>query len=102
MKTYFRIVLITMLIQLAGFMFLFAFNNVTQAGSLLSDIGFWLFVASFPIAIIVDIVLAIRWGENLKHKLVCIFLMPTNYVGPILFVGLFLYIEWAFRQIFGV
>lgn len=102
MKTYFRILFITMLIQLAGFGILFIFNNVTPTGSILSDVGFWIFLASFSIAIIVDIVLAIRWGENLKHKLVCIFLMPTNYVGPILAVGFYLYIGWVFKQIFGL
>ena len=102
MKTYFRIVFITMMIQFAGFGILFICNSMTPTRSVLSDVGFWTFLASFPIAIIVDIVLAIRWGENLKHKLVCIFLMPTNYVGPILFVGFYLYIGWAFKQIFGM
>lgn len=102
MKTYFRIIFITMMIQLAGFGILFIFNNMTSTVSVLSDVGFWIFLASFPIAIIVDIVLAIRWGEDLKQKLVCIFLMPTNYVGPILFVGVYLYIGWALKQIFGM
>ena len=102
MKNYFKILFITMMIQLAGFGILFIFNNMMSAGNLLGDVGFWIFLASFPIAIIVDIVLAIRWGENLKHKLVCIFLMPTNYVGPILFVGFYLYIGWALKQVFGM
>ncbi len=102
MKTYFRILFITMMIQFGGFGILFIFNNMMSAGNLLGDVGFWIFLASFPIAIIVDIVLAIRWGENLKHKLVCIFLMPTNYMGPILAVGTYLYIGWVFKQIFGM
>lgn len=102
MKNYFKILFITMMIQLAGFGILFMFNNMTSAGNFLADAGFWIFLASFPIAIIVDIVLAIRWGEDLKQKLVCIFLMPTNYVGPILFVGIYLYIGWALKQIFGM
>ena len=101
MKTYFRIVFITMMIQFGGFGILFIFNNMMSAGNLLGDVGFWIFLASFPIAIIVDIVLAIRWGKDLKQKLIYIFLMPTNYVGPVLAVGTFLYIGWAFKQIFG-
>lgn len=91
-----------MLIQLAGFGIVFLFSNIAPAMSPLPDVGFWIFIASFLIAIIVDIVLALRWGENLKQKLVYIFLMPTNYVGPVLAIGTFLYIGWAFKQIFGM
>lgn len=101
MKNYFKILIITMLIQLGCFGINVLFSNMAPTGGPLSDVGFWIFLASFSIAIIVDIVLAIRWGENLKHKLVCIFLMPTNYVGPILAVGTFLYIRWVFEQLFG-
>lgn len=102
MKTYFKILFITMMVQLGGFMIYLIFINMAPAGSVLSEAGFWIFLAGFPIAIIVDIVLAIRWGKDLKQKLIYIFLMPTNYLGPILALGFFLYIGWAFKQIFGM
>ena len=101
MKTYLKILFITMMIQLGGFVINFILSNMAPTASPLADSGFWIFLAGFPIAIIVDIVLAIRWGKDLKQKLIYIFLMPTNYVGPVLAVGTFLYIGWAFKQIFG-
>jgi len=41
-------------------------------------------------------------GEELEAEVDLHFLMPTNYVGPILVGGFFLYISWAFKQIFGI
>ncbi len=102
MKPYFKILLITMLIQLTGFGINFMFVNMVPATSSLSDIGIWIFLAGFPIALIVDIVLAIRWGKDWKQKLIYIFLMPTNYMGPILVAGFFLYLKLIYEQIFGV
>lgn len=102
MRNYFKILFITMMIQLAGFGMVFLFSNIAPTASQLPDVGFWIFIASFPIAIIVDIVLALRWGKDWKQKLIYILLMPTNYVGPILAVGTFLYIGWVFKQIFGM
>ena len=91
-----------MLIQLCGFGVNFMVVNKAPAGSLLSDIGFWCLIASFPIALVVDIVLALRWGKDWKQKLIYIFLMPTNYMGPILVVWFFWYASWIYGQIFGL
>ena len=102
MKNYLKILFVTMLIQLGGFMLNSIFVNSTTGTSVLSEAGVWIFLACFPIAIIVDIVLALRWGKDWKQKLIYIFLMPTNYVGPVLVVGAFLYIGWAWKQIFGM
>ncbi len=102
MKSYFRILMITMLIQLVCFGINVLLVNTVPMESPLSDFGIWIFLAGFPIALIVDVVLAIRWGENLKQKLIYIFLMPTNYMGPILVAGFFLYLRWIYTQIFGI
>ncbi len=102
MKSYFRILMITMLIQLVCFGINVLLVNTMPMESPLSDLGIWIFLAGFPIALIVDIVLAIRWGENLKQKLIYIFLMPTNYMGPILVAGFFLYLKWMYTQIIGM
>lgn len=102
MKSYFKILMITMLIQLVCFGINVLLVNTISMESPLSDLGVWIFLAGFPIALIVDIILAIRWGENLKQKLIYIFLMPTNYMGPILVAGFFLYVNWAYEQIFGM
>lgn len=102
MKSYFKILMITMAIQLGCFGINVLHVNMVPIESPLSDLGIWIFLAGFPIAIIVDIVLAIRWGESLKQKLIYIFLMPTNYMGPILVAGFFLYLRWIYTQIFGI
>ncbi|MBE5929652.1 MAG: hypothetical protein E7268_01160 [Lachnospiraceae bacterium] len=102
MKSYLKILMITMAIQLGCFGINVLLVNTMPMESPLSDLGIWIFLAGFPIALIVDIVLAIRWGESLKQKLIYIFLMPTNYMGPILAAGFFLYLRWIYEQMFGV
>lgn len=102
MNKFFKILMITMLIQLGCFGLNVLLVNMVPIESPLSDLGIWIFLAGFPIALIVDIVLAIRWGENLKQKLIYIFLMPTNYMGLILAAGFFLYLRWIYEQLFGV
>ncbi len=102
MNKFFKILMITMLIQLGCFGINVLLVNMVPIESPLSDFGIWIFIAGFPIALIVDIVLAIRWGENLKQKLIYIFLMPTNYMGPMLVAGAFLYLRWMYEQIFGM
>ena len=102
MKNYFRILMITMAIQLGCFGINVLLVNTVPMESPLSDLGIWIFLAGFPIALIVDIVLAIRWGKNWKQKLIYIFLMPTNYMGPMLAIGFFWYLSWMYAQIFGM
>ncbi len=75
MKTYIKILLITLGIQIGYFAIEWILINVMDVKNGF-DIGF---VLIFPISIIVDIILSIKWGRTLKEKLLCIFLMPTNY-----------------------
>ena len=102
MKSYLKILFITMLIQMVCFWVNVFWSNMIPNESPLSGMGIWIFLAGFPIALVVDIVLAIRWGKDWKQKLIYIFLMPTNYMGPILAVGFFLYLGWMYEQIFGI
>ena len=93
--------MITMAIQLGCFGINVLLLNMTPIESPLDDLGIWIFLAGFPIALIVDIVLAVRWGKDWKQKLIYIFLMPTNYMGPMLVAGFFLYLKWMYVQLFG-
>ncbi len=102
MKPFFKILFITMMIQFGCFGINFVFAGIEPVAKKLLEVGFWIFLAGFPIAIIVDVVLAIRWGESLKQKLFYIFLMPTNYVGPMLALMAFLYADMVFKQAAGV
>ena len=73
MKVYFKILGITLVIQLLGFALgLIAINLTTYS-------GVTIFVIGCISSIVVDIVLSIRWGSNIWNKLTCIFFMPTNY-----------------------
>ena len=89
-----------MLIQVLGVgMGLFFIDTIPSSGNL-PNVGLWIFLAGFPIAIIVGVVLALRWGYDLKQKLMYIFLMPTHYAGPLLLLWSFMFIGRILRQMF--
>lgn len=92
MKTYIKILLITLGIQIGYFGIEWTLINVMNVKDGL-DIGF---VLIFPISIIVDIILSIKWGRTLKEKLLCIFLMPTNYT----FLVVWAIAMWFVKQFF--
>lgn len=95
MKKYFEILIITFAIQFAGLTVSSIIYKYYKSLNKLNNIGAAVVVASILVAIIVDIVLAIRWGSNIKQKLIYIFLMPTNYLWLAFIIWTFWYIgEW--------
>lgn len=94
MKNYFKILFITLAIQLFGVMVGLLLSEIQSGVGILNGLGTIFLLGCVPAAIIVDIVLAIRWGTNIKQKLIYIFLMPTNYLW-LVFV---LWMVWHIRQ----
>ncbi|MDE6232035.1 MAG: hypothetical protein K2M60_01625 [Lachnospiraceae bacterium] len=76
MKNYFKIFMITLIFQIGWVVFIRGLPNIPGISS--DILGYGLFLV-FPLSIVIDIVLAIKWGNSTKEKLLCIFLMPTNY-----------------------
>lgn len=86
MKTYFKILGITLGIQLFGFILAYLVDHVfltNGSDSMLPFIigGLFLLVSS-----ILGILLPIIWCDSLKHKIVSIVLMPTNYTWLLLII----------------
>ena len=79
MKKYIKIFFITLSIQIVGYLLSVLLNEVTVGSNLKSDITILPVILGVVVALVVDIILAIRWGNSIKAKLVYIFLMPTNY-----------------------
>jgi len=95
MKNYIKIFIITLMIQLFGVVVKFLLTNLWVESDILLDLGTAILLLSVVAAIIVDIVLAIRWGRSIKQKLVYIFFMPTNYLWLIYLIWAFWYIgQW--------
>lgn len=92
MKKYFKILMITLGIQLGCLAIGMLLANMPEMQGKLAPLGTVLLLISFPISIVVDIVLSIKWGANIAKKLIYIFLMPTNYT-------LLIFILFAFRVI---
>ena len=92
MKRYIKILMITLGIQLGSLIIAMLLANMFRMQGNLAHLGTVLLLISFPISIVVDIVLSIKWGTSLAEKLIYIFFMPTNYT-------LFIFILFAFRHI---
>lgn len=92
MKKYLKILMITLGIQLGFLAIAILLANMPGMQEPLEPLGTVLLLISFPISIVVDIVLSMKWGENIAKKLIYIFLMPTNYT-------LLIFILFAFHII---
>lgn len=92
MKRYIKILMITLGIQLGSLIIAMLLANMFRMQGNLALLGTVLLLISFPISIVVDIVLSIKWGASLAEKLIYIFFMPTNYT-------LFIFILFAFQVI---
>ena len=96
MKNYLKILLITLAIQLGGLAVSSMLYDLSGGDIILSDVGDIIVVLCIIASIIVDIILAIRWGTSIGQKLVYIFLMPTNY----LWLAWLIWVYWYFFQWF--
>ena len=102
MKQYFKILLITLAIQLSGFavsMLLINLSDWTDIWFDLAIVVIWLCILT---SIIVDIVLAIRWGTSIGKKLIYIFLMPTNYLWLAWLIWVFWYVGQWIDMLMGI
>lgn len=72
MKNYLKILLITLAIQLIGVFGESLLYNLESSPGTLRWVRNIIFLGCVLVAIIVDIILAIRWGRNIKEKLIYI------------------------------
>lgn len=79
MKKYIKILVITLGIQLGCVVIGMLLTNMPGLRESLAPVGAVLMLVCFPVSIVVDIVLAIKWGDSIPKKLIYIFFMPTNY-----------------------
>lgn len=91
MKPYVKLLLLTLGLQTGAWAFSYLLYNYSDSQNL-ALLASCLLIGCFPVAIVLDIIFAIRWGKSPKEILACIFLMPTNYVVPV-------FIVWVFYQI---
>jgi len=98
MKNYLRILLITLAIQLGGLAVSNILYDLSGGDIILSNVSDIIIVLCIFASIIVDIILAIRWGTSIGKKLVYIFLMPTNY----LWLAWLIWVYWYFFQWLGM
>lgn len=102
MKKYLKILLITLAIQLGGFVVSLIIYNLSGGTGKLSSLGIILVLLCILASIIVDVILAIRWGTSIGKKLIYIFLMPTNYLWLIWLLWAFWYIGQWIDMLMGI
>jgi len=68
--------------------------NLPGVQGRLTPVATAILFVGFGVSIVVDIVLAIKWGDSIAKKLIFIFLMPTNYT----FLIIVLYSFWLVGQ----
>lgn len=78
MKRYIKILMITLGIQLGSLIIAMLLANMFRMQGNLALLGTVLLLISFPISIVVDIVLSIKWGASLAEKLIYIFFMSNK------------------------
>ncbi len=72
MKDFVKIFLITLAIQLGGIVLGLLLSNLGSCSDTLNRLGTIIMFGCVSVAVIVDIILAIRWGTNIKNKLIYI------------------------------
>ena len=90
MKPYVKLLLLTLGIQAASLGIETLLYQYSES-VILWHLSAWLLFLSFPAAVALDILLALRWGRSKKEILICIFGMPTNYAAPV-------FVIWAFQK----
>lgn len=76
MKKYLKILLITLSIQIGCWIAGILFGQLPAA---VASKAAFLIVLGFPISFVADVILAVKWGDKIREKLIYILLMPTNY-----------------------
>ena len=99
MKPYLKILLITFVIQLGGLAVSNLLYDLSGGDLVLSRVGDAIIVLCILASIIVDIILAIRWGSSIGKKLIYIFLMPTNYLWLAWLIWVFWYVGQWFEML---
>ena len=102
MKNYLKILLITLAIQLGGLVVSGLLYKLSGGTGVLYDLRKIIVLLCILTAIIVDIILAIRWGTTIGKKLIYIFLMPTNYLWLFWLLWAFWYIGQWIDMIMGI
>ena len=85
MKNYLKILLITLGMQIGWIALGMLLAKIPgMLPGIFSEIMIYGFFLVLLLSIGVDIVLSIKWGKSIKEKLLCIFLMPTNYTWALI------------------
>lgn len=102
MRNYAKILLITLAIQLSGFVVKLLLFKLLGDADAVDMIGNIIVVISIIASVIVDFILAFRFGTSIKKKLIYIFLMPTNYLWMLYVVWTFWYIDEWIHMLTGI
>lgn len=95
MKTYVKILALTLLIQIFGLSLAWLTNGLFKTSGINAGVFSGIILGTFILSIGTDICLALRWGISRKEKLILILLMPTNYTWILMGIAVIL----LFRQI---
>lgn len=80
MKMYLKILIINLIVLGIGILATWGADKLFTSGGRTSAGAALVLIAFLAVILFLGIFLPIKWGEDMKSKLLTIFLMPTNYL----------------------
>ena len=103
MKTYFKILFITVSIQILGFLMMKLIDNISIAGGKESTVfPFWFLAISIFISTVLWIILPILWCKTKKGKIAAIIFLPTNYTWLVIILAVIKLVGVIFNSLDGI
>lgn len=103
MKTYFKILFITVSIQVMGFLMMNLIDNISMADGEKSTVfPVWFWLTSILISTVLGIVLPILWCKTKKGKITAIIFLPTNYTWLFIIVAVIKLAGLIFNVLDGI
>ncbi len=103
MKTYFKILFITVSIQFLGFLIMkLADNILAAAGKGSTVLPFWFLAVSVFVSTVLGIVLPVLWCKTKKGKIAAIIFLPTNYTWLVIILAVVKLVGVIFNALDGI
>lgn len=79
MRTYFKILSITVGIQILGFLICYLLDFIFETQESSTILPLYVGALFMMISMVLGVILPIRWCSTISKKIITIFLLPTNY-----------------------
>lgn len=93
MRTYFKILLITAGIQIAGYVITYRVDDLLMPTGKSTVVPFYIGAFFLVCSLLAGIILPIRWCKTIRKRILTIFLMPTNYTWLVIVIMVIVFVS---------